>query len=167
VNIREATIEDVEGIAIVHVESWRTAYKGIISDHVLSNLSVEKRKNNWLWTFNNLNKDEKVFVAENTDGKIVGFSSGGQIRNDEFELDGELYAIYLLKEYQGLRIGKLLLYDVVNSLKYSGYSSMMVWVLKDNPSVGFYQALGGKIIGQKEIIIGGGWDPSKKQCLLI
>jgi hypothetical protein len=31
---------------------------------------------------------------------------------------------------------------------------MMVWVLQGKPSAGFYEAQGGRIIGQKEIMIG-------------
>ncbi|MBP1989758.1 GNAT family N-acetyltransferase [Paenibacillus eucommiae] len=152
--IREACLKDAEGMAIVHVESWRSTYKGIISDSVLANLSVETRKSSWLWAFNNPCENENIFVAEDTDGRIVGFADGGRSRNKEFKHEGELYAIYLLKDYQGLGIGKLLLHAVVDSLKYHGYCSMMVWVLNNNPSVGFYHAFGGKVIGQKEITIG-------------
>ncbi|MDQ8738709.1 GNAT family N-acetyltransferase [Paenibacillus sp. LHD-38] len=164
--IREAHIEDAEKIAIVHVDSWKTTYKDIISESHLSNLSVENRMKSWLWTFENLNVHEKIFVAEDRAGKIVGFSSGGRSRNDEFKHDGELYAIYLLKDYQRLGLGKMLFNSVVESLKDNGYSSMMLWVLKDNPSLEFYKAQGGQIIGQKGITIGGnnlvelaiGWD---------
>ncbi|MDQ0914550.1 GNAT family N-acetyltransferase [Paenibacillus sp. V4I5] len=164
--IREARIEDAEKIAIVHVDSWQSTYKGFISESYLSNLSVEKRTKSWLWTFENLNVHEKIFVAEDMPGNIVGFSCGGRSRNDEFDHDGELYAIYLLKDYQRLGLGKKLLNSVTESLKDNGYSSMMLWVLKDNPSVEFYKLQGGQIIGQKEITIGGdsldelaiGWD---------
>jgi ribosomal protein S18 acetylase RimI-like enzyme len=164
--IREACIEDAERIAIVHVESWKTTYKGIISESYLSSLSIEKRLKNWLWTFGNLNVHEKIFVAEDREDNIIGFSSGGRSRNDEFKHDGELYAIYLLRDYQRLGIGKMLFNSVVESLKDNGYSSMMLWVLKDNPSVAFYKLQGGQALGQKTIAIGGdslvelaiGWD---------
>lgn len=63
----------------------------------------------WLWTFENLNVDEKIFVAEDMAGNIVGFSNGGRRRNNEFEHDGELFAIYLLKDYQRIGLGKKLL----------------------------------------------------------
>jgi hypothetical protein len=72
--VREASLEDIEGIARVHVDSWRSTYKGIISESYLSNLTLEKRKKNWLWTFNNLNKDERIFVAE-VEGRIVGYGA--------------------------------------------------------------------------------------------
>lgn len=39
--IRRAGINDAQGIAIVHVNSWRTTYKGIIQNDFLNNLSYE------------------------------------------------------------------------------------------------------------------------------
>ena len=60
----------------------------------------------------------------------------------------------------------MLFNSVVGSLKDNGYSSMMLWVLRDNPSVTFYKLQGGQTFGQKTISIGGysleelaiGWD---------
>jgi ribosomal protein S18 acetylase RimI-like enzyme len=164
--VREASIEDAEGIAKVHVNSWRSTYKGIISESYLSSLSVESRMKSWLWTFENQGEHEKLFVAEDMEGKIVGFSNGGRSRNGEFIHDGELYAIYLLREYQRIGVGKILFNSVVESLKNNGYSSMMLWVLRDNPSVRFYKLQGGQTVGQKIISIGSdslvelaiGWD---------
>ncbi|WP_199621282.1 GNAT family N-acetyltransferase [Paenibacillus alkalitolerans] len=153
-NIRKANIDDVEGVAHVHVNSWRSTYKGLISDTFLSNLTLEGRKKNWLWTFNNLNQDEEIFVAMDQQG-IIGFSNSGKNRNHEYDHDGELYAIYLLKEYQGKGIGRRLVQAAVDSLKVKGYKSMMLWVLENNPSLGFYLKIGGTVIGKKDITIGG------------
>jgi ribosomal protein S18 acetylase RimI-like enzyme len=141
--IREASIQDVDGIAEVHLMSWRTTYKGIISDSYLSNLSLDGRRKNWLWTFNHLNQDETIFVAEKSDGGIVGFSSSGKNRNIEYPHGGEVYAIYLLDEFQGQGIGRKLFQESVNSLLQKGYQSMMLWVLENNPALGFYQRMGG------------------------
>lgn len=94
--VREASIEDADSIAIVHVDSWKTTYNGIISESYLSGLSVEKRRKSWLWTFENPNANEKIFVAEDKKGNIIGFSNGGRSRSEEFKHEGELYAIYLL-----------------------------------------------------------------------
>ncbi|MNV41100.1 Mycothiol acetyltransferase [compost metagenome] len=152
--IREASIEDAEGIATVHVNSWKTTYTGIISESYLATLSVENRTKSWVWTFENRTEYGKVIVAEDKEGKIVGFSCGGQNRNEQYRHDGELYAIYLLKEYQGIGIGRSLFNSVVESLKNIGYSSMMLWVLRDNPSLGFYILQGGQRVGQKKITIG-------------
>lgn len=152
--IREANIKDVEGLARVHVLSWRETYQGLISDTYLTKLSIEQRKKNWIWTFNNLKINESIYIAEDMEGKIVGFSSSGENRNAEYEFDGELYAIYLLKDYQNKGIGRTLFEVSVDRLRSSGYKSMMLWVLKDNPTLGFYKRLGGAVAGEKAIKIG-------------
>ncbi|TLS49808.1 GNAT family N-acetyltransferase [Paenibacillus antri] len=152
--IREANLQDVEGIAHVHLLSWRETYSGIISESYLSNLSIEQRKKNWIWTFNNLNINEFICVAEDLNGRIVGFSNSGKNRNTEYEHEGEIYAIYLLKEYQNKGIGRMLFDFSVRRLRSSGYKSMMLWVLKDNPTLGFYKSFGGTVMGEKMIKIG-------------
>lgn len=45
--IRKATLQDAEAIARVHVDSWKTTYKGIIPDNVLNNLSYTQRTEQW------------------------------------------------------------------------------------------------------------------------
>ena len=165
ITIRPAVPDDAEPIAAVHVESWRDTYRGIIPDAFLDGLTVEGRARSWRWTVANLNENEVLFVAEDG-GRIIGFSNGGKNRNSEYPHGGEVYAIYLLKAYHGLGIGKRLFTAVTESLERSGYDSFMLWVLKDNPTLGFYQAMGGRVIGEKEIEIGGeklielavGWD---------
>lgn len=153
-NIRLASISDVEGIACVHLESWRTTYDGIISSSFLTNLTLEGRKINWNWTFNNLNKDEVIFVLEDSQGKIVGFINGGKNRDTELIFEAEIYAIYLLKEYQGQGFGRFLTLKFLEYLKSKEYKTLLVWVLEENPAVQFYKSLDGEYITEKDIKIG-------------
>jgi L-amino acid N-acyltransferase YncA len=141
VNIRKAVITDAEGIAKVHVDSWKTTYKNIVPDEYLNQLTYESREQLWK---NNITNSE-VFVAENNEGKIVGFSSGGKERTGKYpNYIGELYAIYILKEFQGNGLGKLLVKPIIVELQKQNIDSMMVLVLEDNRSLLFYEALGGK-----------------------
>lgn len=64
-NIRKARLKDAEGIARVHVDSWRTTYRGIIPDDYLNGLSYEQRTE--LWKNNIGKKGNYVLVAENTE----------------------------------------------------------------------------------------------------
>ncbi|QHW29937.1 GNAT family N-acetyltransferase [Paenibacillus rhizovicinus] len=153
-HIREARKQDAAGIANVHVASWQTTYRGLMAESYLANLSVEGRLRSWLWTFDNLKKDEIIYVAETGEGKIVGFSSGGRSRHDDSRYEGELYAIYLLQDFQGMGLGKRLFQQVSSSLKASGCSSMMLWVLRDNPAAAFYAAMGGRVFDRKTETIG-------------
>ncbi|PJN55835.1 hypothetical protein PAEVO_25570 [Paenibacillus sp. GM2FR] len=43
-HIRHANEQDAAGIANVHVNSWKTTYKGIVDDSFLENLSAADRR---------------------------------------------------------------------------------------------------------------------------
>ncbi|MDW0115980.1 GNAT family N-acetyltransferase [Sporosarcina thermotolerans] len=149
--MREAILEDVEAIARVHVDSWRSTYKGIVPDSYLQQLSYEQRAENWRRGIGH----NTIFVAESERGEIVGFATGGKERTGNYGVDGELYAIYLIEEAQGGGIGKTLTMEIANKLNKQGLSSMLVWVLELNPSKKFYEALGGKPLAETMIEIGG------------
>lgn len=83
--IREASINDAEEIAAVHVESWKTTYTGIIPESYLAALSVQSRAKNWVQVFENQRADEIVYIAEDLKGKMVGFAHGGHNRNEEYQ----------------------------------------------------------------------------------
>lgn len=42
IKIRRATIEDVLAISTIKIEGWQTAYKNIINEEYLKNMSIEK-----------------------------------------------------------------------------------------------------------------------------
>lgn len=151
--IRLASLSDAEGIARVHVESWKTTYRGIISDAFLNNLSIERRKQNWESTFTHLYKSEVIYVL--VDQEIIrGFIHWGKSRDTDMEYEAELYTLYLLEEEQGKGYGTLLFNRLVETLRSERLNSFMVWVLERNPSIGFYKSLGGQYITKKELKIG-------------
>jgi GNAT superfamily N-acetyltransferase len=98
-------------------------------------------------------RDISVFVAE-IEGKVVGFASGGPIREPLAAYDAELYAIYLLEEVQGRGIGKDLLSAVAEALVGKDHTSMLAWVL-EHPAVRFYEKTGAEHLMSKQIEIGG------------
>lgn len=150
--IRKAVSDDAQYIAVVHVESWRTTYLDILPTEFLNKLSYERRAKSWEKNIAMGN----VFVAVTDNQQIVGFSSGGKERSGDYEnFLGELYAIYILKEFQRSGIGKLLVEPIVNGLIQINVNSMLVWVLEDNRSRLFYENLGGKQVDVKEIEIAG------------
>lgn len=93
IHVRRATKNDIASIAKVHVESWKTTYKGIFSNGVLDNITYEQRENLWKSIFQKDDKNEYRFVAETLNGEIIGFIDGGAERTGTYNCDGELYAI--------------------------------------------------------------------------
>src|SRR5579875_1111593 len=151
--IRKATIDDCPGLAKVHVDSWRTTYNQIVSGDYLDNLSYIKSEERWVERFKNAHENYIMYVALNEAGNIVGFANSGPTRSSDLDYDSELYAIYILKKYQRKRIGKQLMKSVVEHLSLH-YNSMLVWVLAENESLHFYEALGGKLVRTSKITIG-------------
>ena len=150
--IRKADIEDAAAIAHVHVESWKTTYAGIVSDVFLASLNKEVRTQSWQEQI--LAANISILVAEEETG-IFGFAAGGEIREKLDDYDAELYAIYLLRERQRQGLGRTLVIALASALQTTGFSSMLVWVLEQNPSVSFYERLGAVQIARKVINIGG------------
>ncbi|SLK41611.1 acetyltransferase [Mycobacteroides abscessus subsp. abscessus] len=150
--IRLAKDGDAKEIAKVHVDSWRTTYKGIVPNSFLETLHYEQKEEIWKSAITIGN----VFVAENEEGKIVGFANGGKERSGQYPgYAGELFAIYILEAYQGKGIGSTLVKNVIKYLKEKGINSMIILALEDNPACMFYETIGGKRIGIEEIEIGG------------
>lgn len=150
--IRKAVLADVNGIAKVHVDGWKTTYRGIVPDEYMNKLTYEKRAQLW----DRVIPTGNVFVAEDETGQIMGFADGGKERTGDYpEYTGELYAIYIFKGEQGKGIGKRLLMAVTEELVKQGIHSMLVWVLKDNPSCRFYEKLGGKLVDSTAVDFSG------------
>ncbi|MBI2331623.1 MAG: GNAT family N-acetyltransferase [Chloroflexi bacterium] len=153
--IRKATVEDASPIATVHVVAWKETYRGIVPDEVLNNLSIQRRTEQWVNSLSDTTHAyHHAFVAE-ADGQVVGFANFGSPQEKDSGFDGELFAIYILHAAHKQGVGRMLVNAAVNGLREEGHTSMMVWVLKDNPARGFYERLGGVYLYEKPIEIGG------------
>jgi L-amino acid N-acyltransferase YncA len=151
ISVRAAMEQDADAISHVHVESWRTTYTGIVADAYLAGLDETKGAALWReW----LTRDIQVLVVE-VNGEVVGFVSGGSMREPLQDYDAELFAIYLLKSSQRLGIGTALLKTLAESLNAKGFKSMAAWVLEGNSSSHFYERSGAVRLLSKEIEVGG------------
>ena len=146
--IRRAVYSDAADIAKVHIDSWKTTYRGIVPDAYIDKLSFDDRLNQWEKA---LKAGQLVVVAENEEGAVVGFANGGKERSGHPMYTGELYALYILKAYQRQGIGSLLVREVMKGLSREGLHSMLIWVLEDNPATFFYRYMGGKEVMKQTI----------------
>lgn len=148
--VRFANRDDCTAIAEVHVASWRTTYRGQVPDEQLNQLSVPDRSERWRQAL--AQAKSHAIVAEEHD-RIVGFVSFGECRDQDVEArTGEVYAIYLLSEFQGLGIGRSLWSKAIKELKTSGFDSVVVWVLDTNASArAFYEGMGCSLDGKSKV----------------
>ncbi|MDQ3750585.1 MAG: 3-deoxy-manno-octulosonate cytidylyltransferase [Acidobacteriota bacterium] len=143
---RKAYVEDALAVAKVHVESWRKSFAGIVPQAFLNNLTVEKREKAFRQRFGEA--DYKMFVAETAKDEIVGFADFGAARESDFAFEAELYAIYLLREFQGKGIGENLFRLCQREMIADQINSMYLMALDVSPYKSFYEKMGGKIVGK-------------------
>lgn len=149
---RAATIEDAAGIARVHVASWRSTYRTLLPGDFLDSLSEDGYTDRWRRFIGD--GASLVYVVEDA-GRLVGFASGGRERAGEVGYKGELYAIYVLDDFQRRGYGHQLVRSVVAGLEAMGLDDMIIWVLRDNaPARQFYEGLGGVYVRAQAITIG-------------
>ncbi|QEE15281.1 N-acetyltransferase family protein [Promethearchaeum syntrophicum] len=159
VSIRKAVVSDASAIASININTWKVAYKGIIPQDYLDSRSIVDKIPAWSQRIRNLGKNKKeMFVAEissqyRTD--IVGFSMGGRSSYDDYDIDGDLNAIYILPKYWKQGIGTLLFNAIVKSFLDMNYKTMVIWALKDNSACNFYLKMGGIPKFHKTLTYGG------------
>lgn len=151
--IREATVADCPAIAKVHVRSWRESFAGIVPQSFLDKMSVERRAKAFERRFPD--SSYRMYVAETPQQGIVGFADFGESREIIAGYEGELYAIYLLPEFQRRGIGERLFHEGVKFLVESGRNSMYLLALEASPYRSFYEKMGGRVVGRKQIEIEG------------
>jgi len=143
---------DAASIAKVHVDGWRTTYKDIVPPKFLKKMTYDKKKRLW----ESVLLEGCVFVAENEEGQIIGFATGGVERSGAYEeFQGELSTLYIAEAYQSRGLGKCLVKTIIEEIEMLGISTMVVSVLEENTSKHFYEALGGQMIDTVEVEIGG------------
>ena len=149
--VRGAQPEDAERIARVHVASWQGTYRGIVSDSVLDNLSVEERTQAWLEV---IGKPESPVTVSCRGDTITGFVGYGPARDDDVSGDGELYAIYVHPDDWNTGTGAKLMGTCSDWLK-DRFPSAVLWVLRDNDRARrFYESWNWKPDGKSEVLDG-------------
>ena len=127
VTIRVGLQEDAAAIARCHIAAWRDTYRPIVAEEYLNNLSLESHIAKW--TTNLQPSKCHTFVAESDQGELIGFINGGPERTGRSDYRGEIYAIYVLKEWRGRGIGRRLVGRFSAALLKAGITSLIVWAL--------------------------------------
>ncbi len=141
------TADEIDGKGRVHHQSWQETYAGLIDAEYLNGMTEEKCiKIARQWRDN-------ILVAKDGE-KVIGFAAYGAYRDDTLPDCGEVYAIYVLREYHGKKVGYNLMNAAVAQLK--DYEKIALWVLKGNErAIGFYTKYGFQFDGtEQEILLG-------------
>lgn len=151
--IRKSTYEDIESIAEVHVKTWQSTYKNILSEEFLRGLETKKEASIKLHQERFYEKKLSTTLVACVENEIVGLCIFGPNRNpqDQEVLTAEIYAIYILESFQKMGIGKALVYEALCRL--NNYDRLLIWALEANPWRKFYEKIGGSLTLHKIIEI--------------
>jgi len=152
VAIRPAIPADAPHIARVHVESWRTAYRGLVPQSILDGLSIERRAEFWSRRLDEPG-ETRTWLGE-LDGEIVGFVATARPADPELPPDtAEIESIYLLARSRGLGFGRRLLQRATRDLVERGFASAILWVFTANERARrFYEAAGWQPDGTAQML---------------
>ena len=157
IQLRAARPADASAIARIDADTWATAYHGILPP--VSRLAHGYDARLKFWKLHLIRAPQGVFLAEDVGIGPMGFVSCGParepIRTADGNFRGEIYALYVRPVCQGMGLGRQLLDAAIGNLLKAGYSAAMLWVLTENPATGFYHHIGGRVIGERNISLGG------------
>jgi len=139
--ITRASADDATAIAYILVKSWQVAYRGIMPDELLDNISVKQREEGWRL---HLKSAGEAYLVRSSSAAI-GVIEISDFRDaiPEFSGWGEIPVIYLLPEYYGLGLGGRLMQFALVLLAERGRENVGIWVLEKNTrAIGFYQKHG-------------------------
>jgi len=143
ISIRGAKFGDESGIARVHDEAWREAYRGVIPGRELERMITRRGP---AWWRRAIAGGTRLIVLDFAD-VVAGYASYGRNRMPSLNYSGEIFELYLAPEYQGGGLGRRMFEAAQRDLAAHGYPTFVVWALAGNErAVGFYRRLGGRIL---------------------
>ncbi len=147
---RLETKDEIKGKAAVHYQAWKEAYVGLVNQDFLDRRTKEMSLQSAQRAFDN---GITTLIAKDREC-VVGFADFGRYWLDDLRDAGEIYAIYVLKEYYGKGIGFALMKKALDAL--SKYPQTAVWALTGNErAIRFYRRCGFEFDGEiKEIELG-------------
>lgn len=144
VTIRRAAADDAPAIAEVHVASWRSAYRGMMSESFLEELSIQERAEGWRSTIED--PASVVLVAERA-GVVAGFVGGLAPATEDAEID----SLHVDPAAVGAGTGAALLHAAEAALAERGSTRARLWVIEDNERArSFYEREGWRFNGVTE-----------------
>lgn len=139
--IRPIIDDDVQAIAKIYTDNWKTTYQNILPDSFLKSMTYEHSKEKWL-TYIHTDK-QGAFVALDENDMIIGFSA----YKPYYDLKKCLLldSLHIMQSIQGSGIGKKLIFTIGKYAYNNGYEKMSICILKGNDRAeGIYAYLGAK-----------------------
>lgn len=156
IGIRLARPDDAIAIANIFVDSWRETYAGLLPLNGLLRMSKTEQATTWTKTIRNSNLRSPTLVASDSNSTVYGFASAGPTRDKTLGFESEIYTLYVSPGFTGQGIGLALMSSIFRLFSKANYNGMIIWALSENPSRFFYEAMGGRIVAERQHPLWGG-----------
>ncbi len=133
--VRDAVATDIPALAELHVTTWNATY------NTTRGPTIATRTGQWNQVFAKEDRRDFVLVLEDRSGRLIGFAWG---KPDEGQFEGQLSKIYLRWEYHGLGLGRRMMEEVARRFLKRGIHSFILFAELSNPTLGFYDRMGGE-----------------------
>src|SRR5712671_946414 len=129
--LREGTGHDAAAIARLHAESWRSAYRGMLSDEYLDRRVHHERAALWQQRFSEQAEKPFLVILADTETELVGFACAFP---DEHPTYGAyLDNLHVVPQRTGQGIGRRLLAAVAERLLANERrGGLYLWVIEQN-----------------------------------
>lgn len=138
----DATAADADAIAAFHTASWRSAYRGLLSDAYLDGPLADEKRAHWRARLAALEPGDFVVTARDEDDRLVGFAA---VWPDPALFKGAfLDNLHAAPDARRRGIGRALMAEIARRLLARGDRQIWLTVYPENArAVGFYRAMGG------------------------
>jgi ribosomal protein S18 acetylase RimI-like enzyme len=132
---RDAVAADIPALAELHVTTWNATYR------TSNGPTIATRTWQWNQIFAKEERRDFVLVLEDRNGRLIGFTWG---KPSAIDGSGELSKIYLRWEYHGLGLGRRMMAETARRFLDRGINSFVLFAELSNPTLGFYDRMGGE-----------------------
>ncbi|MFK7986634.1 MAG: N-acetyltransferase family protein [Sandaracinaceae bacterium] len=143
IDIRRAQREEVAAIAAISVETWETAYRGIVPEDFFAERRARGEDEARWWEALEREGHGNAVAAE--EGRILGYAT--------WTLEGEiaeLAALYVVPPAWGRGLGGKLYRHVGEQCRSAGVKRLAIWTLGGNERAQrFYRSMGARRTGQE------------------
>lgn len=150
-DIRPATVQDIDQIIRVATESWETDY----AEDILTSETAEDAATDWYDAERlhaELDEEQTMLSVVDSDADVVGFTHATW---SEETGDGYILRLYVHPEYRRAGIGRSLLTHTCHTLASHGIERINAMVLSANdPGVAFYEQFGFEFVDKHETQVG-------------
>lgn len=148
VALRPMRADDADAVALLHATSWRSAYRGLLTDEFLDHGVVADRQAVWRERLLGPAAAPAFgFVVEDAEGRLIGFT---YVLLHHDPVWGTLIDnLHVHPEHKGGGLGRQLLHAVACKLGAEHTQPLFLWVLDGNePAKRFYARMGAEFAEQ-------------------